>query len=41
MRVLEWLDLAIQAAAPADGKESLKMGRIVKDGEATFRGYKY
>lgn len=39
--VLEWLDVAIQTAAPTIGKESFKMRRIVKEGEAVFRGYKY
>lgn len=40
-QVLEWLDAAIQRCAPADGIESLKMGRIVKEGEGVFCGYKY
>ena len=39
--VLAWLDGAIGDAMPRGGKELLKMRRIVKQGDETFRGYKY
>ncbi len=39
--VLEWLNDAIERSAPSGGKELLKLGKIVKEGEAVFCGYKY
>lgn len=40
-QVLAWLRVTAQASAPTSGKEALMLGRVVRDGEAAFHGYKY
>lgn len=40
-QVLKWLDNVIKKSAPPCGKELVKLGRIVKEGEAVYCGYKY
>lgn len=39
--VLKWLDCVIKKSTPPCGKELVKLGRIVKEGEAVYCGYKY
>lgn len=39
--VLKWLDYVVKKSAPPCEKELLKLGRIIKEGEAVFCGYKY
>lgn len=39
--VLKWLDYVVKQSAPPCGKELVKLGRIVKEGEAVYCGYKY
>lgn len=39
--VLEWLDGVLQRSAPTEGKELMKLARVVRKGEAAFKSYKY
>lgn len=39
--VLTWLENVAKKSAPPFGKELVTLGRIVKEGEAVYCGYKY